>query len=129
MPWERFTGRTTMLDTKPTVGLTKKGEFSLAPATVELAGNPKYVVLLFDREAQKIGFQPAAADEPGALPIRKPGKGVSYLISGKSFARAYNIPFEAYRQWVAKKEGDLIVVDLAKPTEVNEAEHEQSAAR
>ncbi|PLS77234.1 MAG: hypothetical protein CYG59_24825 [Chloroflexi bacterium] len=128
MPWERFTGRATTLNTKPTVGLSKKGEFTLAPATVQLAGGPEYVVLLFDREAQKIGFQPATPNEPGALPIRKPKKGVSYVVSGKSFTSAYNIPLDQYRQWVAKKEGNILVIDLAKPAEVNETDHEQALA-
>ena len=101
---------------EPTLTIQKRGSLSLNSAAFEALGSPKHVELLFDQDERLIGIRKTTAAMPHAYPIRGVGKnGATHVVSGKAFLAYYDIPRDVARRWIAKKQDDLLVVDLKQP--------------
>ena len=101
---------------EPWVTIQKKGLLSLNKAAAEALGTPPAVELLFDRNAQVIGFRPAELDSPRAFVLRKQGKNPSrnanYLVAGTAFCKYYGIDTSFARRYKPEMDGKILTVDL-----------------
>src|SRR5689334_25372370 len=105
---------------KPAITIQKRGALSLNVAAFEALDSPSYVVLLYDREKKWIGIRSASADTPHAYAVRGVGNNqATHVVSGKAFLSYYGIPRDVARRWLARRRGNLLVIDLKQPgTEV-----------
>ncbi len=101
---------------EPWVTIQRKGLLSLNRAAAEALGTPEAVELLFDRNAQIVGFRPAELDSPRAFPMRKqgrnPGRNANYLVGGSAFCKYYNIDTSIARRYKPEMNDNVLTVDL-----------------
>lgn len=101
---------------EPWVTIQKKGLLSLNRSAAEALGTPEAVELLFDRNAQVMGFRPASPDSPRAFIMRKqgknPGRNANYLIGGTAFCKYYDIDTSIARRYKPEMNGNVLTVDL-----------------
>lgn len=113
MPFEEFDKRAATASKNPFVTIQRRGPFSLNRAAVELMGNPEAVVLLYDKEEERIGFRPEPLTNPRALPVRPQGKNAStFMLAGQAFAQYYDLDTSVARRYAVEMKGDLLVLDL-----------------
>lgn len=90
-----FEGRRTRAGSAPTLGIQKRGNFSLNASAFELLGEPEAVHLYFSLSSSVIAIKPVAKDTPQSYPVRKQQNARSWLIGARSFLNSYGVPFEA----------------------------------
>lgn len=74
MPFEEFADVRRRVDRAPRLGVQSKGRLSLNPAAIDILGKPSHVVLLFDKDALRLGVRGAAPKEPHAYRLIGTGK-------------------------------------------------------
>jgi len=130
MPFETFTRQRPPTVRDPAVTIQKRGALSLNRPAYEALDSPEAAELLFDREERLIGIRKADPSADHAMPVRPLGKhGGNWLISGRTFTLYYDIPTESARRWIARQDGDMLVLDLKEPgTEIVGARSRERAA-
>lgn len=120
MPFEEFDKRSAAASKSPFVTLQKRGPLSLNKAAYELLGAPEAVTLLYDREEQLIGLNPADQGNPRAFPLRPQGERASnFLIAGQAFTQYYGIDTSTARRYGVDLRDGVLIVDLkSENTEV-----------
>lgn len=116
MPFEVFDKKSVPSTTEPWVTIQKRGLLSLNRTAADALGTPEAVELLFDREAQIIGFRSADLDNPRAFQLRKQGKNptrnANFLVAGTAFCNYYKIDTSFARRYKPEMDGDVLTVDL-----------------
>ena len=115
MAFETFTGRQSVTN-EPKVSILKQGLFNFnnGAAKILREKNVTHLQILFDSEANKIGFKLCSAGKPGAYKVRA-SKGGGAQISGMAFLNHYKIPFKSgTRSYPTSWDGTgkLLVIDL-----------------
>jgi hypothetical protein len=130
MPFETFKRQRPPVSPEPALTIQKRGTLSLNAAAYEALDSPEGIELLYDRDERLIGLRKIAPTVDHAYVVRPLGRGgTNWLISGRSFTRFYGIPTEPARRWLARTDGDMLVVDLKEPgTEVVGARSRDRAA-
>lgn len=102
------------------VTIQKGGHFSLNRAAYEILGTPEAVELLYDRENELIGFQPASPKSPRAYPVKTLGTNATgRLIAGRAFCKYYDIDATVARRFeVEMHDGGILVIDLKSESNV-----------
>lgn len=109
--------------TVPTVTIQKRGLFSLNEAAFSLIQEPEAVQFLWDEENRLIAIQAAKLEDPNAYPTRRQGatnaakKRGPVLIAGTMFTKFIGIDTSIAKRWVPEHEGDMLIVDLNKPSQ------------
>lgn len=111
--FELFRNRTVRQVKGPAGTVQARGAFTLNSVALDHLGNPDAVHLYFDAEDKRVGVEPAEPNSPYAYSTRPAGKGVSRLISAKSFMDTYNIPYEQTVPVPATFEGRMVVLNVA----------------
>jgi hypothetical protein len=102
------------------VTLQASGIFAMNQAAVEALGQPKSVVLLYDRNAKVVGFRPADPSVKHAYALRKDARSPSSLVTGRAFCRAHAIPTDRGRRYKAMMQGDVLTIDLNDEPETSQ---------
>lgn len=112
--FEPFTGRRLRLASRqPRVTLLRGGIFGINRAAYELLGEPRAVLLLYDREHRAIGLRPAAVDDPYAHRLTKRTTSESYTVRARRFLRHYEIDEERPLLWnTIRRHEDIVVLVL-----------------
>jgi hypothetical protein len=110
--FEEWTMRGVRSGVGPAIAIQKGGILSVNREALDALGGAERVVLLFDREARLLGLRPATADEGHSYAVRQQGDTQSWLISGKSFLRAYDVPTDHARRYAATMQDGILVADL-----------------
>lgn len=112
MAFEKFTktGRAF----KPKASIWSRGQIGFNQGAVERFSLERfdYVVLFYDKEEKRIGFQ-FTNDKDGEginkLNVKKTGA----VVSGKAFLDYYEINHDKTKNYDLRREEDLFVIDLA----------------
>lgn len=113
MAFEVFTKRMARAANKPYVTIQKKGVMAFNHAAYAALGEPKAVLLLFDRQSRVVGFRASEPSEEHAYGVRSNTKGTSHLVSGTLFTKHYGIPTDVARRWLAQMNRDgVLTIDL-----------------
>ncbi len=115
MPFETFT-RQRRSGRQPFVTIQKKGVISLNKAAFEELDSPESVELLYDREARLVGLRKVDSSVEHAYAVRAPVEGhATFLLSGAAFVSYYEIDTSKSVRRAARRDGDMLVVDLNDP--------------
>lgn len=116
MSWERFEGGTRTVDAPPAIGIQKKGDFAINYRAWQMMGEPAKLFLFFDKEADRIGFQPTRDDHPSAFTVRSnSGMGSTRSLAGQGFCKFYGCKPEAAIRAPLHQDGDgMFYVELAE---------------
>ncbi len=94
--------------------LTRQGSLSLSRLTFERLGEPEAVLLLYERETETIGIDPAKLTDVDAFPVRpkpnKPGR----VIHAVRLLREWGIPLD-HGVWfptVSIDQDGVLILDL-----------------
>ena len=112
--FEVFDKRAIPMTKRPQVTIQARGTLSFNASSYHVLGEPKALELLFDREAQIIGFRPADTGSPNAYPIRPVSAGGTYVASGGAFLKYYGVDFSTPMRYDADFTDGLLMVDLKK---------------
>jgi hypothetical protein len=118
--WERFQGKPNKFrrDT-PHVTLSPKGVILMNLIAYELAGNPKTVALLYDKQNGMIGLQPAHGDEPNTFPVKGKGNTANRVVHASPFCRHHQIKVDRTMAFNGiENEGGILILDLNTLTAV-----------
>lgn len=117
--FEEFTQRNTVpASTEPTITINHRGYFGLNQAAALALGEPKRVVLLYDKQNNAVGIKPVTKELPHSYPLRQQTSGRSYLVSASAFCKHYGIDISKPRKFKAQVEGNILVFDLSEGVEV-----------
>jgi len=113
--FETFT-RQRRADQQPYVTLQKKGSISLNRAAYEALEHPEAVELLYDRDAHLMALRHVEPSVEHSFKVRAPaGNRGTWLVAGGAFTSYYEIDISASVRRPARKEGDLLIIDLNNP--------------
>jgi hypothetical protein len=104
-------GRNRVRDTSRAT-ITKAGILSLNRPAMEDIGNPKHVELLYAEAERIIALRPADPDSPRAIKVTPLGDSSTHTMAGRSFLNYHGIPYETTRRYLARKSGDMLLIDL-----------------
>ena len=108
--WEVFTRGSLAAGPVLLFTIRAEGRFVLNRAAYDALGQPEYVELLYDREAQLIGVRSADEQSKDAYVVKKQSRGDTYGMSGAAFCKHYDIQVERSQRYVATIDnGDLVV--------------------
>ena len=110
--FETFTRKAGQVDLRPLVTLQRRGVLTLNRAAYEAMGSPQAAELLFDRANRVIGIRPINPDAAHAYPLRKQPDSSTYVITAKSFTKAYAIPRDVTRRWEAAVRDGMLTIEL-----------------
>ncbi len=89
-----FEGRRTRPGGTPTLGIQRRGNFSLNSAAYSLLGEPEALHLYFSPSANVIAAKPVAKDTPLSYPVRKQQAARSWLVGARSFLNQHGVQYE-----------------------------------
>ncbi|MEE4241786.1 MAG: hypothetical protein V2I36_09970 [Desulfopila sp.] len=95
MAFETFTGRQSITN-EPKISILKQGLFNFNNGAAKILQEKKitHLQILYDKDANKIGFKPCSEKKPGAYKVRA-GKGGGAQISGMAFLNHFKIPYKS----------------------------------
>jgi hypothetical protein len=102
---------------KPYVTVQKRGNMTLNRSAHAALGEPTAVELLYDREAQIIGFRAVDEGVEHAYPLRpQGGKDTGpFILAGMAFTKYYGINTTQARRFAATMDGDVLCIDISQP--------------
>jgi hypothetical protein len=115
MPFETFT-RQRKADRQPYVTMQKKGVISLNKAAFDALEQPDSVELLYDSESRLVALRKVDSSVEHAYQVRAPVENhATWLVSGAAFVSYYEIDNSESIRRPARREEDLLVIDLNHP--------------
>lgn len=108
MPFEVFENTASAGRGVPTVRFLPNGRVHFNAAATRLLAGATHLRLLFDDDAQRIGFEPTSADDPNGFKLTKQDS--QSVLTASAFVQRYEIPIE--QRMPLEQEGDLFVADL-----------------
>jgi hypothetical protein len=115
MPFETFT-RQRRTSPQPYITIQKKGVISLNKAAFEALESPESVELLYDPEARLVALRKVDSAVEHAYQVRAPVENhATWLVSGAAFVGYYEIDTSVSVRRAARKDGDLLIIDLNDP--------------
>ena len=97
MPFEEFM-KTRPVKDKPIISISKQGIIGLNQACYnKYLKQYSYVILLFDKDSNKIGIKPTNEDKINSYKIRVTRNGSLAQISATAFLKYFNILYEKTR--------------------------------
>lgn len=112
--FETFRKTQTPFTKEPHVTIQKRGTITLNAAAHALLGSPAAVELLFDRDEQILGLRPVDASADHAVFVRPSSRSpkAPRVISAMAFVRHYDIDTTHARRWVARLDGEVLVIRI-----------------
>jgi hypothetical protein len=115
MPFETFT-RQRRSSPQPYITIQKKGVISLNKAAFEALDSPETVELLYDSDARLVALRKVDSSVEHGYQVRAPVENhATWLVSGAAFVGYYEIDTSLSIRRAARKEGELLIVDLNDP--------------
>jgi hypothetical protein len=115
MPFETFT-RQRKADRQPYVTMQKKGVISLNKAAFDALEQPDSVELLYDSESRLVALRKVDSSVEHAYQVRAPVENhATWLVSGAAFVSYYEIDNSESIRRPARREADLLIIDLNHP--------------
>jgi hypothetical protein len=115
MPFETFT-RQRKADRQPYVTMQKKGVISLNKAAFDALEQPDSVELLYDSESRLVALRKVDSSVEHAYQVRAPVENhATWLVSGAAFVSYYEIDNSESIRRPARREEDLLIIDLNHP--------------
>lgn len=126
MALEKFKPRTTSGNKSPLISIRKSGSFGINQSAIEeFFDDSEYVVLLYDEENNKVGFQPKQEDTQNSYVISKGDSGGS--ITAMALVNRYDIEHEVTTRYAPERNEDgVIIIDLNEPVGTYGEPDEQS---
>ncbi len=119
LKWEEFTHKSDYRAEMIRVSLNGHGHFLLNQKAVSELGDPKAVVLLFERSSRLIGVKPSEADVEHSYELKRKGSSQNYLLRAKAFCTFYSINVgDPVVFNDVRVEGGVIILNLDNVTEV-----------
>jgi len=113
MPFQVFKSKHAR-PSRPRIGLSRRGYFSVNKAAYELLGQPSRVVLLYDAERELVGLRPADESVAHSYKVIQQGQSESYVIAARAFCDHCGIRYgDEVLHFIPHKEGDLLIFELA----------------
>lgn len=114
--FEEFTLRNTPASSKVMrVSLHKKGNFALNKAAYDALGEPKAVILLFDKDNKAVGLKAVDPDTVRhAYSVRGQNNSKSYLIGAIAFCQHYDIDATQSKVFEPELVDGVLVLELDK---------------
>lgn len=97
-----------------TVTVMKSGLFSFSPAAIAALGDPDYVLFLYDRNTQRIGFREATKGTPHSYRVRAIGNG-THVVTAIAFLRFLGADLAETRRYPLLPSRDGHYISLAGP--------------
>jgi hypothetical protein len=117
--FEEWTMRGTRSGNEPAVTVQAGGIFAVnreaheaLSASLDDGGPAEAVVLLFDRDERVMGLRAVSPDVAHSYRLRPQSNSPSYLVSGRAFARNYQIPTDRARRYPAVMQDGVLTIDL-----------------
>lgn len=100
---------------KSTVRILGNGDFSISPAVYQQwFKKAKYVELLFDPRAKKVGLRPRSKPTKATYKLREsPQGGRRYYVSGGQFLESYGIRVNKAKSFDVKWNGSAKAVEFS----------------
>jgi len=117
MPWELFDRRRAPTTTEPRVTIQKTGVISFNLAARNALNDADALLLFYDAEKRRAGFQKAKGTETEAYPLRRQQASNTYNISGQKFCRYYQIELGRTRRYKGVLDGKTLAIDIDSPTQ------------
>jgi hypothetical protein len=115
MPFETFM-RQRRMEPQPFVTIQKKGVISLNRAAFEALESPEAVELLYDGDERLVALRKTDPSLEHAHHVRTPVENhATWLISCSGFVNYYEIDASVSIRRAARKEGDLLIINLNDP--------------
>lgn len=117
MAFEEFTSKRRAISDTPMVSLLKQGIFALNQACYNKYFKAyKYVILLFDKENNKIGLKPTNEVSSNTYNIRVSRDGKLANISAIAFLKFYKIPHNETKSYTCfwNEKEKILEVELSK---------------
>lgn len=115
MPFETFT-RQRKADRQPYVTMQKKGVISLNKAAFDALEQPDSVELLYDSDSRLVALRKVDSSVEHAYQVRAPVENhATWLVSGAAFVSYYEIDNSESIRRPARREEDLLIIDLNHP--------------
>lgn len=113
----------------PAVGWHKSGRISLNKAAYEALGEPKAMLLLYDRKRGRVGLRSTDEGDPRRLKVNRFGNN-SHGVAGGLFRKVVGIPEEKLgRRYEARMEDGVLAFDLDEPTQEEKARERTNSER
>lgn len=110
--FELFKKRAARPSKGPAATVQTRGAFTLNTAALAQLENPEAVHLFFDAEDKRVGIEKADPSSAYAYPTRPNGKGLSHLISAKTFMDVNGISYEKTVSVPLSFEGRMAVLQV-----------------
>jgi hypothetical protein len=114
MPFEVFSKQAFAAAGEPTVSIQRRGIISMNHAAFVALGEPEAVELLYDRAKHLVGLRAVEPDAETANPVRSDGSSSGHVVTAMKFTKHYGIPTDVGHRWVAKLDGDILLVEISK---------------
>lgn len=98
----------------PKVRLNTQAMIVLNASAYELLGSPDAVLLLFDKDADRIALSPCRSVEQNAFKVHKNRTRSEWAVSARGFCRHHQIDHSRTRWFEPVKENDLIILQPNK---------------
>ena len=102
----------------PRVAINTSGHISFNSTAFQGLGNPKAVILLFDKASQAVGLKPRSDKVRHAYPVRRPYNSESYIIRAKAFLKYYDIDASRTLAFKPQVEDGVLIFELSKGVSV-----------
>lgn len=121
MAFEKYTSGSNSIVPKVTVSTRNQFYFNRGSIREMDLLNKKFVHLFYDKDTNRIGFQPIENKDNGTLSVHivKDRENLA-TVNVKRFIDFYQIKHDKTRQYIVNKEGDMFVINLASGIEVSE---------
>lgn len=103
---ESFKGRGNFGPRPAGVSMGKKGVFTINPSAYEMMGKPKFVQLMFDAAAKRVGFHVVEKPTDDSYDVKVFPNGVQHRINSRKFAKHYKIKPSNRKPFELEREGD-----------------------
>ena len=100
---------------KPNVTIQPRGLISINQSAYRKMGEPKFVVLMYDREERLIGIGPTSDADKGYRVRVANRSGSPATISGSAFFNYYDLGVDETQRWAPTFDEGLLIVDLKVP--------------
>ena len=115
MPFEVFDKKKAVYGRSPNVTIQPRGLISINQSAFRKMGEPELVVLMYDREENRVGIV-GTNDEDKGYRVRVAARlGSPAVVSGSAFLNYYDIIPSETRRWAPTFEDQIMIIDFKTP--------------